>query len=110
MVPVCHPDLMHGAATLQAADLREFTLLHQSARPDAWRLWFTQAGIHDFNGMKGPRYEFFSMLVEAARAKLGVALVPRFLVLKELAEGALAIPCDLPLKSEKGYYLVYPEK
>jgi DNA-binding transcriptional LysR family regulator len=49
------------------------------------------------------------MLVEAARAGLGIALVPRFFVLNELAVGELLIPCDLPLRNDKGYYLVYPE-
>jgi hypothetical protein len=34
-----------------------FTLLHQSARPDAWRQWLAQAGVHDADCMKGQRYE-----------------------------------------------------
>jgi DNA-binding transcriptional LysR family regulator len=59
--------------------------------------------------MKGQRYELFSMLVEAARAGLGVALVPRFFVMNELAGGELAVPCELSLQDEKGYYFVYPE-
>ena len=44
-----------------------------------------------------------------ARRGLGVALVPRFFVLKELRQGELVVPCELPLSSAKGYYLVYPE-
>jgi DNA-binding transcriptional LysR family regulator len=59
--------------------------------------------------MKGQRYELFSMLVEAARAGLGVALVPRFFVSNELANGELVVPCELSLQNESGYYLVYPE-
>ena len=109
MMPVCSPRLMDGQTDLQPADLQRFTLLHQSARPDAWRQWFAQAGIYDVNAMKGQRYELFSMLVEAARAGLGVALVPRFFVLNELAGGELLVPCDLTLHNKKGYYLVYPE-
>lgn len=109
MTPVCSPRLMNGRASLQPGDLGGFTLLHQSARPDAWRQWLMQGGVHEANCMKGQRYELFSMLVEAARAGLGVALVPRFFVLHELASGELVIPCDLPLCNEKGYYLVYPE-
>lgn len=109
MTPVCSPRLMKGRASLQPGDLEDFTLLHQSARPDAWRQWLLQGGVHEANCMKGQRYELFSMLVEAARAGLGVALVPRFFVLHELASGELVIPCDLPLRNEKGYYLVYPE-
>jgi DNA-binding transcriptional LysR family regulator len=109
MVPVTSPALLGNATSLPPDRLQQFTLLQQSARPDAWRQWFAEAGIHDCNSMKGPRYELFSMLVEAARAGLGVALVPRFLVANELADGVLRIVCDLSLRSERGYYLVYPE-
>jgi len=108
MTPVCHPRLLQGR-TMTPADLAGLTLLHQSARPEAWRHWFAQAGVHDADCMKGQRYEFFSMLVEAARAGLGVALLPRFFVLSELAQGELVIPCDIALCNDKGYYLVYPE-
>jgi DNA-binding transcriptional LysR family regulator len=109
ITPVCSPRMLGGRSSLDPGDFARFTLLHQSARPEAWRHWFAQAGIHDANCMKGQRYELFSMLVEAARAGLGVALVPRFLVLNELATGELVVPCDLSLQNEKGYYLVYPE-
>jgi DNA-binding transcriptional LysR family regulator len=109
MTPVCSPQLLKGRVALEPREVANFTLLHQSARPDAWRQWFTQAGIHDADCMQGQRYELFSMLVEAARAGLGIALVPRFFVSHELAIGELLLPCELSLTSEKGYYLVYPE-
>ena len=109
VTPVCSPQLLSKGARLEPRDVARFTLLHQSARPDAWRHWFAQAGIHDVDAMLGQRYELFSMLVEAARAGLGIALVPRFFVSHELTTGELVIPCDLSLRSEKGYYLVFPE-
>jgi DNA-binding transcriptional LysR family regulator len=109
IVPVCSPTLLRGTPRMRAEELQGFTLLHQSARPDAWRQWFSQAGLHESNCMKGPRFEFFSMLIEAAAAGLGVALVPRFLVERELADGMLTVPCELSLRSENAYYLVYPE-
>ncbi|MEX3953685.1 LysR family transcriptional regulator [Paraburkholderia sp. EG287A] len=110
MTPVCSPQLLKGRVSLEPREVSEFTLLHQSARPDAWRHWFAQAGIHDADCMQGQRYELFSMLVEAARAGLGIALVPRFFVSHELAIGELLLPCKLSLTSDKGYYLVYPEQ
>lgn len=109
MTPVCSPRLLNGETRLQPGDLARSTLLHQSARPDAWRQWLAQAGVHDVDYMRGQRYELFSMLVEAARAGLGIALVPRFFVLSELASSELVIPCEPSLRNDKGYYLVYPE-
>jgi len=109
MVPVCSPQLLDGAATLAPADLARLPLIHQSARPDAWRQWLMQARVDDVDCMSGQRYELFSMLVEAARAGLGVALVPRFFVLAELANRELLIPNEMSLRNDKGYYLVYPE-
>ena len=59
--------------------------------------------------MGGARYEPFSMLVEAARAGLGVALVPRFFVIGEMASGQLLTPCPCVLHNQRSYYFVYPE-
>jgi DNA-binding transcriptional LysR family regulator len=109
VTPVCSPRLLNESNALEPLDIADFTLLHQSARPEAWRHWFAKAGIHDADCMQGQRYELFSMLVEAARAGLGIALVPRFFVSHELAIGELVLPCDLSLRSDRGYYLVYPE-
>ena len=110
MVPVCSPALIEGMGTLEPRDLGRLPLLHQSSRPDAWHDWFDMLGIADIHALRGARYELFGMLVEAARACLGVALVPRFFVLGELESGALVIPCAHAMTSERGYYLVYPER
>lgn len=109
MVPVCSPALLNGRTQIEPEELEQLPLLHQSARPDAWRDWFEVAGLSNVNAMGGSRYELFAMLVEAAKAELGVTLVPRFFVLKELASGELVTPCPQVLHSQRSYYLVYPE-
>ena len=109
MIPVCSPALLGPRRTIDLEALIEMELLHQSARPDAWRQWFEAAGMSNVNAMGGARYELFSMLIVAARAGLGVALVPRFFVGEELESGYLVIPHDYVLRSKRSYYLVYPE-
>lgn len=109
MVPVCSPGLLNGRAQIEPLELASLPLLHQSARPNAWREWFAVAGLENVNAMGGARYELFSMLVEAARAGLGVALVPRFFVVGEMASGQLLTPCPYVLHNQRSYYLVYPE-
>lgn len=112
IVPVCHPALIgktRADLPVAPATLEKLPLLHQSSRPDAWRQWFEIAGLANVNAMGGSRYELFSMLVEAAKAGLGVALVPRFFVVEEVAAGELVIPCTQILENPRSYYLVYPE-
>ncbi len=109
MIPVCSADLLKGRVKIEPAELATMPLLHQSSRSDAWRQWFEMAGVTGVNVMGGARYELFSMLIPAAQAGLGVALVPRFFVQKELASGELVSPCPFALCSARGYYLVYPE-
>lgn len=109
MIPVCSRALLNDARTLTAETLAKMPLLHQSARPEAWSDWFAAAGLPNINAMGGPRYELFSMLVEAAKAGLGVALVPHFFVLDEIESGELVIPSPHVLHNQRNYYLVYPE-
>ena len=50
------------------------------------------------------------MVTQAAVAGLGVAVLPKFLILDELASGRLVIPFGPKVTSDNGYYLVYPER
>ena len=109
MVPVCTPALLNGRSSVEPSELEQMPLQHQSSRPDAWREWFEVAGLANVNAMGGSRYEVFAMLVEAAKAGLGVALMPRFFVLSEIASGELVVPCPYVLHNQRSYYLVYPE-
>lgn len=109
MIPVCRPDLLSGKTSVSPGELEKMPLLHQSSRPDAWREWFEIAGLPNVNAMGGARYEVFAMLVEAAKAGLGVALMPRFFVLSEIASEQLIVPCPYVLHNQRSYYLVYPE-
>jgi LysR family glycine cleavage system transcriptional activator len=108
-VVVCSPQLMKKRGLRKPADLLNFTLIHQSTRPHAWRDWLTMAGVDEPRGAAaGPKYELFSMIAQAVKAGLGVAVLPRFLVAEEIADGSLAVPFALSLSSDFAYYLVWP--
>ncbi len=83
-------------------------LLHLETRPLAWSNWFQQNGI-DVHQNTGASFEQFAILIQAAIAGIGIALLPLFLIEKELARGELTPLIDSPLKSEEGYYLVTPK-
>ena len=74
------------------------------------KLWFESLGLSVAHDMSGPRMELFSMLSEAAADGLGVALVPPFLVEHDLAQGRLARLVDHEFRSDRSYYLIYPER
>lgn len=89
-VAVCSPQ-SPLVRRLSAGDFRSVPLLHLTSRPEAWQQWFAQArGVRaPANALAGHRFDLFSMLLEAVRADLGVGLLPRFFVERELASGEL---------------------
>ncbi|WP_112662261.1 LysR family transcriptional regulator [Microvirga flavescens] len=109
VVPVCSPAYREREAIASPGDLTRATLLQQSTRPTAWAEWFARCGVEEGNPLRGPRFEQFGMVVQAAVAGLGAALVPHFLVSDELSSGRLEILFQQSLTSEGAYYLVYPE-
>lgn len=110
-VPVCSPQLLAGRDSFSAEELAELPLLQQSTRPYVWRQWFGSQGVNTPRDLSGPRYELFSMLAQAASHGMGVALIPPFLIERELSEGRLvpAHPSAL-LSSDKAYRLMIPER
>lgn len=110
-VPVCSPELLGERVQFAAAELANLPLLQQSTRPYAWRQWFAAQGLNVPRDMSGPRYELFSMLAQAATHGMGVALIPPFLIQRELDAGLLvpAHPAAL-LSSDRAYRLMIPER
>ncbi len=109
-MPVCSPALMEGRNHLTAQELAEMPLLQQTTRPYAWRQWFSAMDMNISHDMTGPRYELFSMLAQAAMHDMGVALIPPFLIQRELSEKRLMIANNHALSSIKAYYLMIPER
>ena len=110
-LPVCSPELLGERTQFTAAELANLPLLQQSTRPYAWRQWFAAQGLNVPRDMSGPRYELFSMLAQAAMHGMGVALIPPFLIQRELEAGLLvpAHPAAL-LSSDRAYRLMIPER
>ena len=109
-VPVCSPALLAGQGMLEAQRIAQLPLLQQSTRPYAWRQWFGSLGMNVERDMTGPRYELFSMLAQAAIHEMGIALIPPFLIQRELGEGRLVVANRHALISDKAYYLMIPER
>lgn len=109
-MPVCSPSLLDGRTRLNAEQIASLPLLQQTTRPYAWRQWFNAQGLNVARDMSGPRYELFSMLAQAAMHEMGVALIPPFLIQRELDEKRLVIAAATSYSSDKAYYLIIPER
>ncbi len=109
-MPVCSPTLMQGRDSLDASQIAEMPLLQQTTRPYAWRQWFNAQHLNIPRDMTGPRYELFSMLAQAAMHEMGIALIPPFLIQRELQEKRLVIANTHTLSSIKAYHLMIPER
>lgn len=108
-VPVCSPAFQRAHGIGAVADLASVVLLQQSTRPTQWADWFAQVGTAGVPALRGPRFEQFAMIAQAAVCGLGAALLPSFLVEAEIASGELVVLFPQALTSADAYYLVYPE-
>ncbi|MBD9467257.1 LysR family transcriptional regulator [Pseudomonas sp. Pdm06] len=109
-MPVCSPALLDGRKGLTPEEIAELPLLQQTTRPYAWRQWFNAQNLNIARDLTGPRYELFSMLAQAAMHDMGIALIPPFLIQRELAEKRLVVANRNALSSIKAYYLMIPER
>ncbi|MDQ0510735.1 LysR substrate-binding domain-containing protein [Ancylobacter amanitiformis] len=107
LVPVCHPALIAGRNPATALDA--LPRLHRRQNPDAWQLYAQETGITLTNPAIGARYDLHAMLIEAALAGLGVALVPRLYIETLLAEGRLVSPWPDGRSISKTFCLILPE-
>ncbi len=107
MVPVASPALMATSPKITApVDCLEFALLHDSDRAD-WSLWLTAHDVaKDPRAERGTAFEDDFLLIRAAEAGQGLALVPREYALEEINAGRLVQVLDKPWPARFAYYVV----
>ncbi|TNC14501.1 LysR family transcriptional regulator [Methylobacterium terricola] len=108
VVAVATPDYIRRHALSGPADIVRATLLQQASRPGLWRDWLAAAGLTHPYPFRGPLFDQFAMTSEAARAGLGVALLPSFLVEQELCDGSLVTFDAPPIPTSGAYYVAIP--
>jgi len=106
--PVCSPALLQQKELRQPADLRRHTLLHSDSRPDVWSHWAKRSAARGLDVTRGPRFEHYYFLLEAAVNGLGVALVPEPLAAEDLKLGRLVAPLGF-IPSGRAYHLLVPQ-
>jgi LysR family transcriptional regulator, glycine cleavage system transcriptional activator len=90
----------------EAAQLNQFELIHHASLPHAWRDWNESIGkLKEFSPYSGQRFDQYSLIIEAVKAHLGVALLPRCLVQREIKNGDVVELFGNKISSWKGYYV-----
>lgn len=111
VIAVCAPSLVGSRReTLTLEDINRQTLIQHTTRPHLWREWLTQAGGSTSKALAGPRFEYYSLVIEAAVAGIGIAVLPEFLIRNELNRGLLVRAHPSAFVCGDKYFAVYPEK
>jgi LysR family transcriptional regulator, glycine cleavage system transcriptional activator len=105
VVAVAAPGL---ADLTEAKDILRHPLLQLESRPGDWGRWLTHHGTPGQRPM-GMMFDQFATLTQAAIHGMGLALIPSFLIQRELAEGRLVPVFGPPVAALGSYYLVWPQ-
>ncbi|WP_271271875.1 LysR substrate-binding domain-containing protein [Aliamphritea hakodatensis] len=105
---VASPALVESRPVNHLSDLRQFTLLRQTTRPDLWQQFFRHWHDDEQAYTYGFASQHFFMTLQSVKEGIGIALLPDFLVAEQLESGQLCAPLNLSLDSGYGYYLQIP--
>ncbi len=108
LIPVASPQLLERQPLRNQADLAQVQLIHAVPRMGRWRAWLRAMGADKIDAEAGPKFDHDAMAVQAALSGMGVAIVSRGLVAKQLADGTLVAPFPHDLHSDLAFWLVYP--
>lgn len=92
IAPVCHRDLSGTAQMVGTSDLRQHRLLTYMTEPYSWSEWQIAAGLTGDMALDTQRFEQMFFALTAVQERLGIALLPIFLVIDELISGELCLP------------------
>lgn len=106
---VASPDLIQRLPINHLSDISQHKLLAQTTRPEMWQTFFQQLNLDPKLIDTGIAAQHFFMSLQSVKEGFGLALLPDFLVQRELELGSLVAPLGLSMVSGFGYYLSSPE-
>lgn len=106
IVPVAAPSLLSKKNISSPAELKQFPLLHNATRKNAWEDWFASQNETAPTSTDHLYFGHFFLVIQAALQGEGIAVVPRILIEDDLAAGRLVVALDKPVMSAGAYYLL----
>ena len=106
VMAVAAPDLL-AAPLPDATGILAHPLLQLESRPGDWGRWLAH---HGHPGLRpgGMMFDQFATMTQAAIHGLGIALLPLFLIERDLAAGRLIPVFGGPVRALGSYFLVWP--
>lgn len=101
------PEFLDTTDPQLPADLAALPLLQLETRRGAWETWFRAQG-GSAPQISGMLFDQFSMMVQAAVAGLGVALLPAYLARAEVSGGRLRPLFTQAIPGSGAYWLTWP--
>ncbi|OXT02815.1 transcriptional regulator [Notoacmeibacter marinus] len=108
LVAVAAPDLVRRFELHEPARLFDVPLLHLTSRPMLWEAFRQTLKGTTGSGRTGSYFDQFSLIIAAASAGLGAAILPIYLIEEELAAGALVELTSVPDAYGRSYYIATP--
>jgi LysR family glycine cleavage system transcriptional activator len=110
LLPVCAPALLKKYGPVRTVDdLRRYPLLHTSGEP--WTAWLFEGRADDPSAIfRGALYEDSQAVVRLAAQGDGLALGRWCLVADDVAKGSLVVAGDRPVRFERSYWIVWPNR
>ncbi|WP_426217807.1 LysR substrate-binding domain-containing protein [Pseudomonas sp. DWRC2-2] len=108
---VCAPSFMNGKQCLTLQEIGQLDRISLRDIPNAWRDWGLTVGLTGSgeNPVPDHRFEMYVMAINAALESIGIALLPRSLIWRELQQGRLVQAHPTTLHSPDFIYCAYPD-
>ncbi|MGH6859083.1 MAG: LysR substrate-binding domain-containing protein [Phyllobacterium sp.] len=90
-------------------DIDRFPLLDHKHTPLRWSEFAEAQGLMNFRPERITHFGYYALVIRAAIAGQGLALVPRGLIADELAQGRLSNPQGFGFVSRHAYWLTCPD-
>ena len=108
LIVVAAPSFIACGQTLSSEELLSYPLIQLTTRSELWNEWFSQTGTTPVKRFQGPQMQHFDMVLSAAEAGLGIALLPEIFAEQAIMSGSLHKVSLKTLSGPTPYALIRP--
>lgn len=109
LIMVASPSLIAIGQTLSHPELASYPLIQLATRPKLWNDWLQNEETPPIVRLQGPRVQHFDMVISAAQAGLGIALLPAIFAEQAITAGTLHQVHPRMLNGPTPYALIRPQ-